>query len=348
MSTIEPYGIALPLAAGLFAFTTASCVRQYVPRSPRSAHADGASAAVTALYTAPPQSVYPPVGAVALQGSYRKEQGVTLAVPRLAPDGAAPCSAGVPASTTLWADDSASGSSSDPTSNATQAGSMMAIFRRDGVDRLGLLRAPTALDVAVFRQDGSHDCLRLPVVVRATEPEWSEHPVFSWGVGVDLFVPFRPIYAADAASMFVFRMGPWVGPVRLRSELGLGGAFEKNTNANLVSYVLRAGIVLDALVVHTGRFGLGVSAGYDTMAFSLRPNVEDLSHQGEGYQGLIHGPRAGLSFALLPQVPPGPAFDARPDTTSATFELFGAAVSSHDYASATPAIWMTLAIDGGL
>jgi hypothetical protein len=54
-----------------------------------------------------------------------------------------------------------------------------------------------------------------------------------------------------------------------------------------------------------------------------------------------------LSFALLPQAPPGSAFTARPDASSATFEVYVAAELSHDRSRAIPAMWFSFSIDAG-
>jgi hypothetical protein len=332
-----------------FVLILGGCARNYEPNTPRSARVDGASLSATAFVHAPGPAVYPPVGAVAVQAPYRVERDVTLAKPRLAPSSTAPCSGGgVAATTTLWGDDVPAVPANSVEPPAEQTGTLIALFRRDRVDRAGLLRVPTALDVPVIKDRAQTGCLRVPLVEHPDEPEWSQAPIFSFGYGVDIAIPFRSIYAADAVSMFAIRMGPWVGPFRLRTVLGIGGGVEKSVNANLISYALRTGLLVDVLALHAGRFGVGVAAGYDSMALVLSPNIDQLSHAGAGYQGLIYGPRAGLSFALLPQTPPGPAFVARPDAASATLEVFAGALSSHDYDRATPAIWLTFAVDGGL
>jgi hypothetical protein len=174
-----------------------------------------------------------------------------------------------------------------------------------------------------------------------------QDPPASLGYAFTLLVPFRRIYAADAAPMLALRGGPFIGPLRLRAELGIGGAFAENRNANLVAYSYRAGLLLDTLLAHVDRFGFGVAAGYDVTGITLGTNVEGLSHDGAGFQGLIYGPRAGISFELLPVSAPGPAFRARPDAASASLELYFAGESSHDHDGPTPALWFALGVDVG-
>ena len=283
------------------------CARQYSPRAPRSAQSGRSRLDATALTTLP--LMYPPSGAVLVEGNYSAEPKTTLGLPHLAPSGVSPCSGGVPASATLWQVD---------------AGTFHAAFRGEAIERKGLLdKEPTVLEVAVLHEEEgrARECLRVPIVTDPKTPEWSESPLFSIGYGVDLAVPFHSIHAVDAVPMFVVRMGPWIGPVRLRTELGIGGALTKNANPNLIGYSYRVGLLLDSMLVHAGRFGLGVVAGYDTIGISLGANVDGLSQEGAGFKGLIYGPRGGLSFALLPQTLPGPAFKARPDASSATFEI---------------------------
>src|SRR5258708_17238487 len=125
---------------------------------------------------------------------------------------------------TIWAGEARGRSSGgDP----PELGRFEAVFLRDAVDRLGLLREPTVLDVALFHEGGGTDCIRVPIIVEPDHPQWSESPVFSVGIAIDMFFPFQKMYEVEAASMFVLRMVPWIGPLRLRSEIGYGGALEK-------------------------------------------------------------------------------------------------------------------------
>jgi hypothetical protein len=185
----------------------------------------------------------------------------------------------------------------------------------------------------------------VPVVENSGEAEWIEDPRWSAGFGFGVFVPFRRVYDVDAVPTFALRFGPWLGPARVRAELAWGGAHAHSTNANLVGYAFRSGLLFDALLLHTGHVGLGVAAGYDVTAIAFDANIKSLSHDGSGFRGWIHGPRAGLSLALLPPLPPGPAFRARPDAASGTLEIFTAALWSQDRASATAALFITLNID---
>ncbi len=211
-----------------------------------------------------------------MRGHYSAAPGEILAAPQLARASSAPCEDGVPARIASLRSDK---------------DTLTALFRRDAIDEHGLLsKEPTMLDVIVVRGlKGGQDCLRVPLVVDPTRPEWSETPSASFGYAFSLFAPFRRIYAADAAPMLNLRGGPFVGPVRLRAELGVGGAFEKNRNANLVAYSYHAGLLVDSLLLHAERFGLGVGAGYDLTGLTLSANVDALSHDGAGYQGLICG-----------------------------------------------------------
>jgi hypothetical protein len=318
----------------MLTFTAGGCARLYSPRALHVAHSRDASIEATHLATLPGSAIYPPVGGIVVEGKYSNSSETSLGGGRISAASEPPCSGGV-ATSTLY--------------TSADEGTFVAGFHRDSIDRQGLLaREATSLDVTVLDRNATPQCVRVPMVVDPKTPEWSQSPIFSFGYGIDVLVPFHPIYAVDAASMFVVRMGPWIGPVRLRTELGIGGALMRNPNANLVGYAYRAGLLIDTLLLHRGRFGLGVGAGYDTTGISLGANVEQLSHEGEGFQGLISGPRGGVSFALLPQVPPGPAFEARPDAASATFEIYVASETSHDRASATPALWLTFSTDAGL
>jgi hypothetical protein len=209
-------------------------------------------------------------------------------------------------------------------------------------------QGPLVVDVAVLRTDGdrARECLRVPIVEGSAEPEWIQDPRWSAGFTFGVLVPFERVYGVAAVPGFALRLGPWLGPLRVRTELGWGGAWARSSNPNLVGYSYRGTLLLDTLVFHAGPFGLGVAAGYDVSAITFRPNVEGLSHDGDGYKGLYHGPRAGLLFAFVPPVPKGPAFRARPDASSVALEVYGAAAWSNDRDGATPAIFATMSIDG--
>jgi hypothetical protein len=271
-----------------------------------------------------------------------------LGMPRLTDLDSTPCESGVEA-TAVELDDRTSVEASDDAAR-TRDGWHTSAFRRDELDRRGLLsREPTALDFPVLRADGSvgRACARVPLVEPRDEPEWIEDPRWSGGMTFSVLVPFERIYRVSAAPTFAFRFGRWLGPTRVRAELGWGGASAQNPNPNLVGYSYRAALVADALIAHAGQFGVGVAAAYDVMGISLTQNIARLSDEGEGFQGFLHGPRAGLLFALLPPVPIGPAFRARPDTASATLELFATADFARDRSGATPGLFVAIGIDGG-
>ncbi|HEX3774440.1 MAG TPA: hypothetical protein VHV51_08245 [Polyangiaceae bacterium] len=310
------------------------CVREYRPSTPHTAQVGSGSLSLTTIETASGAVIYPPHGGVVVQGHYRVEAGDSFTTPVLTKTNTPPCSGGTRAHRSEVNADN---------------GTLAALFPRDELDSQRLLATePTALDVNVVHADGTRECLRVPVLSAPARTEWLQDPAASLGYAFTLLVPFRRIYAAGAAPMLTLRGGPFIGPLRLRAELGIGGAFAENRNANLVAYSYRAGLLLDALLAHIDRFGFGVAAGYDVTGISLDASVQALSHEGVGFQGLIYGPRAGVSFELLPTPPLGPAFRARPDAASASLELYLAAESSHDHDKPTPALWFTVGVDVGL
>jgi hypothetical protein len=336
---------AVALGAGLLA---CGCVRGYAPRSPHVASTPGAEIEVTRLVvdTSAPALPQSPLNRVDVVASTRTEHGVALASARLAPVGAAPCTAGVEATGEVRASHfAAAGTLPTPTSTGQACWS----WSRPAVDGRALLWSePAALDVSVLHADGAPPgCLRVPLVDDTTRVEWEGYPWSSWGIGLVVAVPFHSIYGVDAMPVFALRGGRWVGPVRLRLEGLGGGAAAHATNPNLVGYAYGGGILADTLLFSTGMFGLGIAAGYDALGVSFSANVDALSHEGAGFQGVMHGPRGGLVFDLLPPPAPGGAFRARPDATSFSVEIYGAALWSQDAASATPAIWAALQTDGG-
>jgi hypothetical protein len=322
-----------------------SCGRVYEPRAPRVAASPQAEVSVETISAVVGAAMYPPHGSVTLVGRYASQPGAVLAVPRLTRADSAPCSNGVDP---VFVSSETDAEPEQEKRTRPNSGWFAWIFRRDQVDGLGPFgQSPLALDVTVVRSDGERgrECLRVPLIQGGAAPEWIQNPRWSVGTGFTLLLPFHRVYGVAALPAIALRFGPWFGPLRVRPELGIGGAYARSSNANLVGYSYRGALLLDTLVLHVGRFGLGVAAGYDVTAISFGPNVESLSHEGAGYQGLLHGPRAGLVFTFLPPILSG-AFRARPDAASASLEFYGAAAWSGDRESATPAIFVTMSIDG--
>jgi hypothetical protein len=322
----------------------AGCARQYTPVTPKAVEALEARADIEHVLTttAGGGTTPPPVdGSVQLWGTYSVRDGAELAFPRLAPASSTPCSGGVRAIASSFGDE---------TMVPPAAGRFALTFRRLEVDGgAPLWSQPTALDFSVVHADGKPpSCLRVPVVEQADTAEWEQVPRFSFGYGWRNAINTRRIYGGVYGSLFVVRFGPWIGPVRLRAELAVGGTIADASNANLLSYAYGGGLLADYLLFSTGQFGLGVAAGYDVTGYSFSANVDALSHDGAGYQGLTHGPRGGLLFELLPPPAPGTAFRARPDATSGSLEVFGGALASSDYKALTPAVWVLLGVDAGL
>jgi hypothetical protein len=334
-------GALLPIAAIAALGVACGGGRFYKPMSLHVGRAPGAAVDARLVSTWPASESYPPSGVVNLRAVYQVHPGTALTSPQLASATSAPCSGGIRPRAT--ADVRVSGRP-----DALPTGSLEVSFARDAVDRNGLLwRKPTVLDMTVLYAGAPAGCLRMPLVEAGAAPEWMDVPTWSFGMGFRLFAPLHRIYGVDAASMFVLRFGRWLGPVRLRAELAGGGALANETNANLVGYSYGAGLLADYLLLSAGRFGLGVAVGYDLTGISFAANIDSFSHDGAGFAGPIYGPRAGLSFAWIPQPPPGSAFRARPDARSITLEIFGAALSSQDQGAATGALWFMLSVDAG-
>jgi hypothetical protein len=170
------------LAALLPLLAAAGCFRTYTPTTPHATSAPEAAADVRAIVTAPAAAVYPPHGAVLLEGTYRAELNAALGVPRLSPLASAPCDEGVaPTYTGIETDAATSGAQKE----GERVGKLSLLFRRDTVDREGLLAKPTALDVPVFHANGDagRACVRVPVVEGREQPEWIESP--SWSLARD-------------------------------------------------------------------------------------------------------------------------------------------------------------------
>jgi hypothetical protein len=314
-----------------------------------------ASVSVTrAVFAARASTSRPP--AVYFLGEYRAARGAVLGTPRLTLQGSTPCGGGLDASVFSMARAEAeprpegAGSTPEPEHEATPlTGEIVMGFERADIERLRLLRAPTVLDVPVLHPDGSPpSCLRLPVVRDAQTPGWERDPSLSFGYGFRLGIPVDRIYGVGTIPQFMIRVGPWLGPVRLRAELGIGGAAAIARNPNLVGYSYTGGVAADVLLFDYRRFGLGLGVAYDATSIDFGSNVKAYSQEGTGYRGLIHGPRAGLTFALLPEPPLGPAFAARPNSASGSIELYVAPEWSSERSAATPAVFLVFAADGGL
>jgi len=315
--------------------------RPYRATTPHVGSAAGAAVDARVIWTQPASESYPPSGLVNVRAVYQLRPGTALTSPRLAPAASAPCEDGVRPRATADL-----GAPERP--DALAAGSLGIAFPRDAVDRDGLLWArPTALDLTVLYAGAPAGCLRTPLVEQGAAPEWSDVPAWSFGMGLRVLAPLHRIYGVDAASMFVVRLGRWLGPVRLRAELAGGGALAQGTNANLTGYSYGAGLLADYLLFSVRRFGLGAMLGYDFTGISFAPNIGSFSHDGAGFAGPIYGPRAGLSLGLIPEPPPGTAFRSRADARSTTLEIFGAALSSQGSGGATAALWFMLSVDAG-
>ena len=325
-------------AIALFGGACLACTASYKPLTPHVGMAPGASVIVRRIFTTPPAAAGN--DQVEIQAAFALLPGTALASARLAPMNAPPCTAGV--EPMAWTD-LRLGVPSPPLPPRF----LSVAFSRASVDREGLLWAqPTALDIEVLHATAAADCLRVPLVT-VQSPEWRDSPVYSYGFGFRLVTPFQRVYGVDAAPMFVVRDGRWFGPLRLRVELAGGGAFAHSDNANLIGYSYGGGLLADALVFTTKGFGLGIAAGYDITGISYGANIDSFSHAGAGFAGFIHGPRAGLTLAAIPERPPGPAFAARRGANSLSLEIFGAALWQQERAAALPALWMVLSMDAG-
>jgi hypothetical protein len=337
---------AVALVAALLA---CGCSRVYTPRTPHVARSPDAEIEVTglAVESNAPAVQRSPLNRVGVFARTREEHGTVLAFARIAPAATPPCSAGVETTVeSRWSSVGAAGAQPAPPTTGQAYWSVP----RTALDGAALLWGqPAALDVSELHADGAAPgCLRVPLVDDPSRVEWQQEPRSSLGIGLVVAVPFRSIYGIDAMPLLALRGGPWLGPVRLRAQGFFGGASAHASNPNLVGYAYGGGLLADTLLFSTHRVGLGIAAGYDVLGASLSANVDALSHQGAGFLGPIHGPRAGLVFDLLPPPAPGRAFRARPDAGSFSLEIYGSALWSQDSASATPAIWAALQTDGGL
>jgi hypothetical protein len=321
------------------------CVTPYRANTPHSAKIPAANVELDQVVIASQASVaigsqvHNVAPAAYIVGHYRTDPKVALGYPQLAPTSVSPCSGGSTASTLALIRDNEAPASSE------SSGTLLAIVRRGPTT----FQEPTSFDIPISYSDGrAGTCLRVPVVEGHGNIEWKRDPSVSLGLGAQMLTPFRRIYGVAAAPMLSVRFGPWIGPLRLRGNLAYGGALAEAKNPNLVGYAFGGGALADTLLFSAGRFGLGVAAGYDVTAITFGANINALSHEGTGYRGLIHGPRAGLLFALISEPAMLPSFKRRKDSESATLEVFGAAAWSRDHASATPALWITLSMDGGI
>jgi hypothetical protein len=317
--------------------TSIGCVRLYAPRVPREAMQADDAVRVNKVMTVAVPNTYPPEGGVDLVGTYRLNPKAAVLPARMAPLASAPCTTGVEATQTLLQDER-----NDLARDGLRRGLVAWSFPRPAIERERLLQDPSALDVGVLHTEGSPTCLRVPLVYGTGEADWIDDPRWSAGWGFGLFVPFHRVYEVDAVPTFELRFGRWLGPARARVELGFGGAHARSDNANLIGYAYRGAVLFDTLLLHAGYFGMGLVASYDLTAVSFQANISSYSDKGSGFRGWIHGPRAGLSFGLMPPPPPSPAFQARPDSSSATLEFFAAAVWSSDRDAATPGLFVTL------
>lgn len=337
-----------PIGAGAFAVITASgCGTAYNSTRPHTATAANASIVAEQVIAVDgprkvPESPDVPVENVYVHAKYRAASDIALGVPTLSLSTSAPSSGGTPATIIML-----NRSLVRPGDNSS-SGRVLWAFPRAMTESQGLLHAPTSLDVPLTHLDGRPpECLRLPIVDGRGGAEWERNPSLSFGFGLDALALFRRIYGVAGASMFALRFGPWLGPVRVRGELAVGGAFAEARNPNLFAYAYGGGLRADTLLFSTGRFGLGAAAGYDLTGISFAPDVKWGSQQGAGFQGLIHGPRAGLTFDLLAQPAIGPAFRRRRDSESGSIEIYGASEWGKN-GSATPALWFMVNLDAGI
>jgi hypothetical protein len=268
---------------------------------------------------------------------------------RLTTPGAPLCAAGIFARETTisrdaWAE-----------TRARASGDASFSFRRDEMDREGLsLAGPLVVDLPVLSPAPAQAptpapadrCLRLPLVDGSGAPEWREPDDASIGVGVRVRALGQTVYGMAADVALVLRAGPWVGPVHIRGELGVGGGAAPAEGAppqdNGWFLTVTPGVSAEWLFAVAGRVGLAAGAGYDAtwIDFVGAP----ASNLPGGARGWLHGPRAGLSLLLLPGPSHSPAFRGRTDTWSSSFELYGTAALNDDRGT-VPVFWFAYAGD---
>lgn len=193
------------------------------------------------------------------------------------------------------------------------------IFGHDEVEERGLLRdVPTVLDLKILggKPDGSSYCIRVPVA-HSTEPdEWEYMPSWFMGMGYRLQGFSRMVGRLDWSGAIVFRLGRWLGPVRLRAELGYWLSREDIEDASRrrkVHFVPSA-IAADAFVLRLGQSGIGVELGYE-----LTTVIPNSSVDGPVY---LHGPRLGLKYLKYPRPPDWPAFRTKEEGQSFGIEFY--------------------------
>jgi hypothetical protein len=197
-------------------------------------------------------------------------------------------------------------------------GELGLFFRQSEIEERDLLRKSSAmLDLKIMggEQDDSSDCVRLPIA-QSTEPdEWEYMPSWFVGLGYRLQGFSRTVGWLDWSGAFVFRLGRWLGPVRLRAELGywLSRADVDGDSRRRLHFV-PAAIAADVSILRTGQSGIGIELGYE-----LTTVIPDSAADDPVY---LHGPRLGLKYTKYKRPPDWPAFRAREDGQSFGVEFY--------------------------
>jgi hypothetical protein len=194
-------------------------------------------------------------------------------------------------------------------------------FSREGIDKRAMFeRGLAVLDLFAVDDDtpAATQCVRLPLVQDTARTEWEDNPSWFFGGRLGVFVPVKTVGGVKGGMLERLRFGPWLGPVRLLAELGLGLVFSSKAESGKPTsmWLFTGGVGASTLLFSLGRIGLVAELGYEV-------NVPDSRRMD--YIPILHGPHLALRISGLPERLGWPGFDdTRPFTADAGLELFTA------------------------
>ena len=168
-----------------------------------------------------------------------------------------------------------------------------------------LLAQDPVVDLLVLGKDDSPEhCLRLPLSSKAPELAWQRPFRWSGDLAARGTFSSHPLGSVDGGWSVDFGIGRFIGPLRIRGEIGLGSAdcsgyCPPEPNGGHGFWLIPVGAAVDGYLFETSGFGLAAEVGYRQF-FATRVNPDNSTRwESSG------GPTGTLRFDLTPSPLPG-------------------------------------------
>lgn len=169
----------------------------------------------------------------------------------------------------------------------------------------GLLEQSPVIDLVLVGQDDkTESCLRLPLSSGSSELAWERPVHWSADLGARGTFTSHPLGSVDSGWSIDLGVGRFVGPLRIRVELGAGladcnGYCPPEPSGGHGFWLFPARLAVDGYLYETSGFGLAAEVSYRQL-FASRPNPDNSTRwESSG------GPTAALRFDLTQGSPAG-------------------------------------------